>query len=173
VASANEAMGTRVAEVAICPSPRLMLAGHVRRRPPSSYTGSPTSTRHSRRSAPAGCAWKAECSCRCARARPSKPWRPAAWLDQLTRSRSTSTSSAAQTLIGNEPAFETTAFSVRRAFRPQRRFCGLNSRELPANLGNRDWAEPGPGSLKAPQMSTIRANWSPESHPGGRRFESG
>ena len=58
-------------------------------------------------------------------------------------------------------------------FRPQRWFSGLNSRESPANVGNREWPVANRGSLNALQIGTIRANWSPESHPGGRRFESG
>ena len=62
---------------------------------------------------------------------------------------------------------------ARHAFRPQHRFSGLNSRESPANVGDRGRAAPDPRSLNILQIGTIRATGSPESHPGGRRFESG
>jgi hypothetical protein len=53
---AIEAMGTRVAEVAICPQgPRLVLAEHLAVTRRFCCTGSPTSTRPSRSSALAGC----------------------------------------------------------------------------------------------------------------------
>jgi hypothetical protein len=58
-------------------------------------------------------------------------------------------------------------------FRPGRRFSGLNSRGLPANVGNRERPAPDRSSSNVLQIGTIRAIWSPESHPGGRRFESG
>jgi hypothetical protein len=83
------------------------------------------------------------------------------------------TSSAAQTLIGDQRIAQDDRIEVRRTFRPQRWFSGLNSRESPANVGNREWPVANRGSLNTLQIGTIRAIWSPESHPGGRRFESG
>jgi hypothetical protein len=83
------------------------------------------------------------------------------------------TSSAAQTLIGDQRIAQDDRIEVRRTFRPQRWFSGLNSRESPANVGKPGAPALGRSSLNIPQIGTIRAIWAPESHPGGRRFESG
>jgi hypothetical protein len=68
VVFAIEAMGTRVAEVSISPQgPRLVLADHLAGDAPLLLHRVSASTRRSRNSALAGCAWKAEWSCRWAR----------------------------------------------------------------------------------------------------------
>jgi hypothetical protein len=67
------------------------------------------------------------------------------------------TSSAAQTSIGDQRIAQDDRIEVRRTFRPQRWFSGLNSRESPANVGNREWPVANRGSLNTLQIGTIRA----------------
>ena len=75
------------------------------------------------------------------------------------------TSSAAQTLIGDQRIVQDDRIEVRRTFRPQRWFSGLNSRESPATVGNREWPVANRGSLNALQIGTIRAEGPPEIAP--------
>jgi hypothetical protein len=60
------------------------------------------------------------------------------------------TSSAAQTLIGDQRIAQDDRIEVQRTFRPQQWFSGLNSRESPANVGNREWPVANRGSLNTP-----------------------
>ena len=51
-----------------------------------------------------------------------------------------------------------TMTSAQNAFRPERRSCGLNPRESPANVGNPDQADGGPAPPKAVQIGAIRVD---------------